>query len=392
MNKLNKLSKYAPATRYFGLFVAVALAFTPTIEVFAVSVTLPGRTINVDQNGSNVNIQYPGGQELNVTTGNNTLNVNIGGQNIQVQTNDGLDVQVSRGALGKSAMDAIVSLQGGTDALIRSDSDLNSYKQLVLENCSGLKTISTPGATVEVQYTQPARFLGIFSSDLNGTVQVSADGNVAVTLPWYAFLFRSDSNQIAAQIKADVSADQAISVSSGDSSVQIRRSAHIINVVTSAVSVNTDGCTTTVHTASSPAPSYSPSPTPALLPAAPSSKPSAPQATSTSSAQPSSTVAQFAGEWNGSYTPNSLTGPDCKPGGSASLSVSSNGSVIGYAINKGVKVPGTGTVNNSGHFSGTWSYSGLSASYSGTLNSTTNTGSGTYKDNFGCFGSFSLRR
>ncbi len=103
-------------------------------------------------------------------------------------------------------------------------------------------------------------------------------------------------------------------------------------------------------------------------------------------------VADYAGEWNGSYAPSSLVSSACKGGGNVNLSINSSGSVAGYVVYKSRNVPGTGNVDKNGNISGSWEYSGLSVKYTGKLNTTTNVGSGTYKDGFGCFGSFSVRR
>ena len=72
--------------------------------------------------------------------------------------------------------------------------------------------------------------------------------------------------------------------------------------------------------------------------------------------------------------------------------MSSAGGVVGYAVIKGTQVPGNGTVKSNGALSGNWNYNGANINYNGTLNKASNSGSGTYSDAFGCFGSFSVSR
>ena len=116
--------------------------------------------------------------------------------------------------------------------------------------------------------------------------------------------------------------------------------------------------------------------------------------TSTQVTPPATTVttANFAGTWNGTYTSSSLAGTACKSSGPVSLSVNSSGNVIGSATINGVQAPGTGKVDGSGSLSGNWNYTGTNLNYTGKLNSSTNTGSGSYQNALGCFGTFSVSK
>ncbi|MGE5297577.1 MAG: hypothetical protein ACM3KM_00240 [Acidobacteriaceae bacterium] len=103
-------------------------------------------------------------------------------------------------------------------------------------------------------------------------------------------------------------------------------------------------------------------------------------------------LADYAGNWNGSYAYNQVTGAACEASGPASFSVNSTGAVTGYATIKGVKIPGTGTIDKAGSIKGTWNYTGAVLSYSGKFNASTNAGSGTYRNSFGCSGTWSVTR
>lgn len=107
---------------------------------------------------------------------------------------------------------------------------------------------------------------------------------------------------------------------------------------------------------------------------------------------PTTTVAVFAGEWNGTYASSPITGAACNASGAVSFSIKSSGSIIGYAVIKGRQVPGTGSVDKNGNLSGTWNYTGGNLSWTGKINNGTNTGNGTYRNAIGCFGSFSISR
>jgi hypothetical protein len=105
---------------------------------------------------------------------------------------------------------------------------------------------------------------------------------------------------------------------------------------------------------------------------------------------PVATVGEFKGEWNGTYTPNVWS--KCKNPGEVSFSISSTGSAVGYIVISAAKIPGTGTVDNSGNLSGSWNYTGNNLTYSGTLNYKTNTGTGSFRNSLNCFGTFSVKR
>ncbi|MEK7203482.1 MAG: hypothetical protein AAB627_00135 [Patescibacteria group bacterium] len=243
----------------FGLISLVIIsliAINDQLEEYGYAqiINLPGRTIDLNKTGTgtDVNIQYPTGSGIKVqqpTGPTGTTNIITPGRTTTIFPGG---VQTSTGILKVEV--------SGKQVQINTNQDLETYKDLVLEQCSGVRTISTPGTTVQINYNQPARFLGIFRTDLDGEVEVSAGGDVKIKLPWYKFLFKKNSKEIEAKIENDLRGSQ-LSVTSPGASVQIQRQAQTISVVTSAVSVYTTPCGTTV-TKTSP----SPTPRPTSIP------------------------------------------------------------------------------------------------------------------------------
>lgn len=169
-----------------------------------------------------------------------------------------------------------------------------------------------------------------------------------------------------------------------DSGDQMRQSADDMRQGADELRDAASGAAAPVSSPSTPAASQPAS----SRPSGGSSTPSAPSAPSA----PTPSVADFAGEWNGTYTSNPLAGKACEASGAASFSVKADGSVTGYAMISSAKVPGTGKVDKNGNLTGTWNYAAGALNYSGKLNTSANTGSGSYQNSFGCFGSFSVRR
>lgn len=166
---------------------------------------------------------------------------------------------------------------------------------------------------------------------------------------------------------------------SGD---QLRQSADYMRQGADEMRNAASGSNAPVSSSSTPATNASPAP----------SRQSGSSTSSTPPTPSAPSAANFAGEWNGTYTSNPLAGKTCEASGAASFSVKSDGSVTGYAMISSAKVPGTGKVDKNGNLTGTWNYAGGALSYSGKLNTSTNTGSGSYRNSFGCFGSFSIKR
>ena len=192
------------------------------------------RTTNINTPGTNVTIQKSGDNLLIMKSSDGT-NVNLD------LRYGGLKVQVDSGKINANAESTLVNLSGDSKLLIQTNDDLNMYNNIVLQNRSGIKSISTDNGVVTVKYNQPARFLGMFSTTLGATVTTKNGEEVSIDLPWYSFLFSKDTNTVKTAISTGLSGNnQNTSVtlqnSNGDQKfIQVQRQAGTVNVVTSVI-------------------------------------------------------------------------------------------------------------------------------------------------------------
>ncbi len=98
----------------------------------------------------------------------------------------------------------------------------------------------------------------------------------------------------------------------------------------------------------------------------------------------------YAGVYNGTFSKDTLADADCPSSGSNKFIVNTNGGVTFTTISSGVSINGNGTLDASGDFSGSWNYGGQTSTYTGKFLG--NTGTGTYTNNFGCSGTFSVSK
>jgi hypothetical protein len=158
-----------------------------------------------------------------------------------LNANEGLEVQLqaqaqSGAAMTSSSEDNIVQLQGNALAAIKTNDDLTAYNNLVVQDRPAVRSVNAQSdGSVSVGYSQPARFLGIFSTTLTGQVNVDAQGNVTVHMPWYAFLFSKDTT--AMQTAATTAVVQSGAQFGGQMSTQamVQNQAEEINAISAAV-------------------------------------------------------------------------------------------------------------------------------------------------------------
>lgn len=344
----------------------------------AIEIDLPGRTINTESSsgGSSAEIQYEGGATLEAK---------------KTTTQSNTSVEVTKTAPVSAQAKSAVSVDIGTKKIqINSDSDLENYKKEVVSSCKVVKEINTDGDMIRVSYNQPARLFGIFRSNLNAKVEVDVNGEVDVKLPWYSFLYTNNSVDIQTKIESDMG------VEFNDLSIGSQRKAIAIELVNAALSLQVEPCssstnannnTETKATTSKPTSSK---PTQTTSQTSTQTNTASNQTSVSASANVNVTLPVFKGEWNGTYSPNSLTSEDCKPGGQTSLTIDNNGGVVGYIVFRGEKGFGTGKVDTNGNLNGSWNYNGLAISFSGKISG--NTGSGTYQNSLGCYGTFSISK
>jgi len=209
------------------------------------SVKSTGGTLQINANGTKVNVSNSG--ILTTTVDGEVVEINGAKGSLSVQASDGLTAGGRR---------TLVSLEGNSVLLIKTDADLDTYTKLVVEERPVVKNISVEDDGLEVEYRQPARFLAVFSSSLKAKVMVKKDGSVKVKLPWYSFLFSKDADEVETKLMADIEAAEesgdfdvklvgrggaSLEVdgdSDGDdvdSTIQFRNNAHALNIVTSSI-------------------------------------------------------------------------------------------------------------------------------------------------------------
>jgi|GEM_PF-3303224 hypothetical protein len=250
---MNNIKKACAASLVAGSFLLASPAF-------ALTYTLPGRSINVNpdtgavnlnNNGQNINVQKgtsnnsatitnPGGNasihiNANTATGQNSVELKYNGETIKVNEQDDLETLAQKSqALDDVSAQAIISFKNNSSALIKTDNDLKVYGDLVVQKRPAVEAINVSNSDVEVSYTQPGRLFGIFKKNMPAKVIVSADGKVQVKLPWYSFLVVKNTGDLTAEIKTNLGSDAA-SISSTNSSTQVQATARVINVVSSSV-------------------------------------------------------------------------------------------------------------------------------------------------------------
>lgn len=339
----------------FTIFVLFCFLFVAGVAE-ALTINVPGRSVEVNESVGGASVKVNGlDTSVDTTVSPGEVKINANGSTLNVSNGpDNLNVEVN-----------------GQKIKINSNSDLENYKNMVLEGCSSLQDINTEGDVVEVRYNQPARFFGIFKTSLNAKVSINEAGKVEVKLPWYRFLFTKNAGDIESQIQAKVS-------SNSDVSVGVGRKALLVNLVNDNLSLNVAPCKVSVKNTND-------------VNLDTNVNANANANTNTNNAY-ATVVANFSGEWNGTYTASALASGDCSSGGKVSLSIDKNGGVLGYATVEGIQAPGTGTVDGGGNLKGKWNLGGIALSFAGKLNATTGRGTGSYQNKLGCSGSFSVSR
>lgn len=216
------------------LFLAAAgLLFASTAWALTVDTNLGGYNVNTNLNTS--------GSGLNVNTNVGGLNSNVNilndgsGKTLNVNMSTGLSTQVN---LDDAAKSVIVNLNGNSVSLIKSDSDLAAYSDLVVQERPSIKSVETGNGKVVVAYRQPAKFLGLIGTNMGATVTVNAQGNVTVSLPWYSFLFTKNTNAVKTAVQGNLGSsrlDVSVLGGSGSTSVRVQTGAKVVNVVTNSI-------------------------------------------------------------------------------------------------------------------------------------------------------------
>lgn len=89
---------------------------------------------------------------------------------------------------------------------VRSVAGLESYAAASVRADERLDAVTVAEDQMHVTYRKEARFLGFIPGSVKTDVSVTADGQVTVDYPWYAFFFAKgeSEDELAARIETDV--------------------------------------------------------------------------------------------------------------------------------------------------------------------------------------------
>lgn len=154
------------------------------------------------------------------------------------QVNAGLQAEVETGAIATSSDEAIVELQGGALDLIQTNDDLSAYNDLVIKARPAVKSVNVnTDGSMDIGYSQPAKFLGMFNASLTSDVHVDANGTVTVSTPWYGFLYAADTTPVQSSVAAAVqqSGAQLGAQASASTQAEFQDKAMLVNAITAAI-------------------------------------------------------------------------------------------------------------------------------------------------------------
>jgi hypothetical protein len=131
--------------------------------------------------------------------------------------------------LGEAGLQASVPL-------IQTSADLATYDNVVMQSQPAVTAINVQSNnTVALNYKQPAKFLGIFSTSLSGQVQVDAQGNTTVHLPWWSFLYAKDTTGVQASVATAVQQSGVQFGAQTDAAAQLQNNAAVITAAAAAI-------------------------------------------------------------------------------------------------------------------------------------------------------------
>jgi hypothetical protein len=176
--------------------------------------------------------------------GNVYSNIQVGtgiGATVQTSQNStgsivGLQAQVQAGTIATSSANSVIELQGNTANLIQADADLTAYDNLVMQARPAVTAINTNSdGSIDIGYSQPAKFLGIFPTSLSGDINIDAQGNATIRLPWWSFLYSKDTTGIQTTAATAAQTSGANFDDQAGTTTALQDQARVINAVSAAV-------------------------------------------------------------------------------------------------------------------------------------------------------------
>lgn len=193
-----------------------------------------------------VNTGLTGGVQANTASASASGSAS-GSMNMNL-ANGGLQAQIQAGVITQSSGEAMVGLQGNMIDMIQSNADLTAYNNLVVQARPAVTAVNVNSDnSVDVHYSQPAKFLGIFSTSLSGDVNVDAQGNTKVHLPWYAFLYAKDTTSVQTSAATAVAQSGVQFNAQADATTMAQNQARVINAVSTAIQAQASASATATY-------------------------------------------------------------------------------------------------------------------------------------------------
>jgi len=87
-------------------------------------------------------------------------------------------------------------------AEVKSGQELENFARGVLLKDENVGSIEMNEEGIQIAYSMPARFVGVFKSSVRAHVAVDASGRVKVKYPWYGFLFGKVTSAVEIEAEA----------------------------------------------------------------------------------------------------------------------------------------------------------------------------------------------
>ena len=218
---------------FIGVFALVA-GFSQA-RAMATDVQVYPGSVNVNVGGVKVDTSAGG---VKVNTG--TAKVNVQQGSAQKPATSAQVKTVKTSATSTVKVNIATSTQRSV-MIVKTNDDLDFYNKTIIKNHQNIESVDVSSSSVKVAYKQPARFLGIFKTDLNAVASVDSNGAVVVSLPWYSFFYTKNTADVKTAMQAGLSVtggSSKVDVSnliSGNQEVRVQNVANVVDVMTSAI-------------------------------------------------------------------------------------------------------------------------------------------------------------
>lgn len=98
----------------------------------------------------------------------------------------------------EAALEATTTIKDSAEVHTRGE--LRSFVNHLVKEDDRIAHVQVSTSTIDAQYSLPARFLWTIPTHISAQVSVGADGSVAVSYPWYAFLFVTHGDELKTQL------------------------------------------------------------------------------------------------------------------------------------------------------------------------------------------------